>query len=185
MTSRTTKRTSTAALLAAAALVLGGCGAEPEPLTRTQPDAPDDLCALVPDAAKTGLQTSSDTDTTGDATAACSLRSAPGARPEVRGVVTWLLLDDDGTADGVLASQCRSIDTSVYRVQAGLSLTGADKACGGSGKLGDADAATMAAVRGRTVITVRWSAVPQQPPGAFARTQQVAEAVLQSSPGGS
>ena len=97
-------RTGLVTVLAAAAFALSACGAKPQPVTAIEPDAPADLCASVPDAAKTGLQTSSDTDTTGDPTAACSLRSAPGARPEVRGVVTWLLLDDDQQADGVLAS---------------------------------------------------------------------------------
>jgi hypothetical protein len=178
-------RTAAAGALAAAALLLSGCGSQPAPLTAMPPDAPADLCSSVPDVAKSGLQTSSDTDTTGDPTAACSLRSAAGVKPEVRGVVTWLLLDDDDSADGVLASQCRSIDTTVYHVQPGLAVNGADKTCGGSGKLGPADAATLAAVKGRAVVTVRWSAVPRQSTPAFARSEQVMQAVLQSAPGGS
>ncbi len=49
-------------------------------------------------------------------------------------MVTWLQLDDDGTADDVLASQCRSIDKSTYTEQAGFTAAGADKACAGSGE---------------------------------------------------
>src|SRR3954471_10359832 len=87
------RRAQWAAILAAALLV-SACGTEPEPLEEMQPDAPADLCATVPAAAKEGLQASSNTDTTGAPTAACSLRSAPGAKPEVRAVITWNQLDD-------------------------------------------------------------------------------------------
>ena len=177
-------RTSLVTVLAAATLVLSACGADkPAPLTALKPDAPADLCASVPQAAKTGLETSSDTDTTGDPTAACSLRSAPGAKPEVRGVVTWLLLDDDDEADGVLASQCRAIDTTVFKLQTGFNAKGADKTCAGSGKEGQADSATMAAVAGRTVVTVRWSATPATTSPALTESTQVLEGVLQSVSG--
>jgi hypothetical protein len=174
-------RSGLVTVLAAATLVLSACGAtKPQPVVAMQPDAPADLCASVPEAVKTGLETSADTDVNGDPTAACSLSSAPGVKPEVRGVVTWLQLDDDDVADGVLASQCRAIDTAVYEVQAGYAPQGSDKACGGSGKLGEADAATVAAVAGRTVVTVRWSAAPAQTPAAFPRSTEVLESVLKS-----
>ena len=75
-------------------------------------------------------------------------------------MVTWLQLDDDGGADSVLASQCRAIDKSTYTEQSGFTAEGADQACAGSGKIGQADAATMAAVSGRAVVTVRWSSLP-------------------------
>jgi hypothetical protein len=177
-------RTGLVTTLAAATLVLAACGAtKPQPVTAAVPDAPANLCASVPDAARTGLLTSSDTDTTGDPTAACSLRSAPGARPEVRGVVTWLLLDDDQSADGVLASQCRAIDTTAYEVQSGFSAKGADKACAGNGKLSQAGSATLAAVAGRTVVTVRWTSSPAQSTQALTQSTQVLEGVLQSVSG--
>jgi hypothetical protein len=178
-------RTGLVTVLAAATLALTACGAKPQPVTAMQPDAPADLCASVPESAKTGLQVSSDTDTTGNPTAACSLRSAPGAQPEVRGVVTWLRLDDDQEADGVLASQCRAIDPTVYKVQTGFNAKGADKTCAGSGTLGQADSATMAAVTGRTVVTVRWTATPAETAPALAESTQVLEGVLQSVAGGS
>jgi hypothetical protein len=177
-------RTGLVTALAAATLVLSACGADkPAPVTALQPDAPTDLCASVPAAAKTGLETSSDTDTSGEPTAACSLRSAPGAQPQVRGVVTWLLLDDDDAADSVLASQCRAIDPTVYKVQADFNAQGADKTCAGSGKLGAADSATLAAVAGRTVVTVRWSATAAKPVPALAESTQVLEGVLKSVKG--
>ena len=143
-----------------------------------QPDAPADLCSLVPETAKTGLESSSTTDSTGDPTAACSLRTAPGARPEERGVVTWLKLDDDGSADDVLASQCRSIDKATYRVQSGFTAQGADTACAGSGMVGGAGSATLAGVTGTEVVTVRWSSTPGVPAPTLARSKQVLESVL-------
>ena len=171
-------RTALATALAAATLLLSACGAEPQPLTAMQPDAPADLCSLVPETAKAGLESSSNTDTTGDPTAACSLRTAPGARPEEHGVVTWTKLDDDGTADGVLSSQCRSIDTATYRVQSGFTAQGADKACAGAGMLGAAGSATLAGVTGSEVVTVRWSSAPGVPAPTLARSKQVLESVL-------
>ena len=178
-------RTRVATLLAAAALLLSGCGSEPPAkLSPMQPDAPADLCSAVPAAAKAGLQTSSTSDTTGDPTAACSLRTASGVTPEVHGVVTWLQLDDDGTADSVYASQCRAVDHSVYRTPSGV-VTGSDKSCGGSGRVGRADSATLASVAGRTVMTVRWSSAPPQSTSAMARSTQVMEAMLHSLASGS
>ncbi len=38
-------------------------------------------------------------------------------------------LDDDVSADGVLASQCRSIDRTEYKERAGFQVAGADQAC--------------------------------------------------------
>jgi hypothetical protein len=178
-------RTGLVTALAAATLLLSACGAatKPAPLTAMAPDAPADLCASVPATARSGLESSSDTDTNGEPTAACSLRSAPGAKPDVQGVVTWLLLDDEDQADEVLASQCRAIDTAVYKVQAGFSAKGAEKTCAGSGKLGQADSATLAAVSGRTVVTVRWSATPAAQAHALTESTQVLEGVLRSVTG--
>lgn len=175
------RRAGLATVLAAASLALTACGAsEPAPLTAMQPDAPADLCATVPEATRTGLETSSDTDTSGDPTAACSLRSAPGVSPEVRAVVTWLRVNDEKAADTVLDSQCRAIDRTVFREPAGLSIDGADKTCAGSGKVGSAEAATLAAVAGRTVITVRWSSQPGGAQSVLASTTQVATGLIGS-----
>ena len=171
-------RTALATALAAAALVLSACGSDPAPLKAVQPEVPADLCALVPPTAKAGLQTSSDSDDTGDPTAACSLRTAPGARPEVHAVVTWLKLDDDGTADDVLSSQCRSIDRATYQVQPGFTAQGADTACAGSGMVGAAGSATLAGVTGTEVVTVRWSSSPGGSAPTLARSKQVLESVL-------
>jgi hypothetical protein len=173
-------RTALATALAAATLLLSACGSDPAPLQAAPPDVPADLCALVPQTAKVGLQTSSDTDSTGDPTAACSLRTPPGARPEVHGVVTWTKLDDDGTADDVLSSQCRSIDKATYQVQAGFTAQGADTACAGSGMVGAAGSATLAGVTGTEVVTVRWSSSPGGPAPTLVRSKQVLESVLSS-----
>ena len=171
-------RTALATALAAATLLLSACGAQPQPLQALPPDVPADLCSLVPETAKAGLQTSSDADQTGNPTAACSLRTAPGARPEVRGVVTWTKLDDDSSADDVLSSQCRSIDQATYRVQSGFTVQGADKACAGAGAIGTVGSATLAGVTRSEVVTVRWSARPGVPAPTLARSKQVLESVL-------
>jgi hypothetical protein len=171
-------RTALATALAAATLLLAACGAEPQPLKALPPDVPADLCSLVPETARAGLQTSSDSDETGNPTAACSLRTAPGARPEVRGVVTWTKLDDDSSADDVLSSQCRSIDRAAYRVQSGFTAQGADKACAGAGMVGGAGSATLAGVTRSEVVTVRWTASPGVPSPTLERSKQVLESVL-------
>ena len=117
---------------------------------------PADLCATVPARARRRLiANSNDSDTTGNPTAACSLRSPDGAKNKVHAVVTWVQLDDDVSADEVLDSQCRAIDRTEFTEQAGFSAEGADKACAGSGTVDGADSATMAAVTDREVVTVR------------------------------
>ena len=173
-------------LCASLLLVLTGCGAsEPAPLKALPPDAPADLCSTVPAATRTGLETASNTDTSGDPTAACSLRSGPNDSPQVRVVITWIQLDDDGSADSVLASQCRSIDTATYRLQSGYSAQGADKACAGSGTIDGADAASIAAVAGRAVLTVRLSSKPAGTQPSLARGTQMLEGVIASLAAGS
>jgi hypothetical protein len=178
-------RTALATALAAATLLLSACGAEPQPLKALPPEVPADLCSLVPQTAKAGLETSSDADETGEPTAACSLRTAPGGRPEVRGVVTWTKLDDDSSADDVLSSQCRAIDTTTYRVQSGFTAEGADKACAGAGMVGAAGSATLAGVTGMEVVTVRWSSTPGVAAPTLARSKQVLESVLSGLSSGS
>ena len=121
-------------LFAAGLLLLSGCGgSQPAALKPMEPEVPADLCATVPAAAKAGLVTNSDSDTTGNPTAACSLRSPDGSKAQVRAVVTWVQLDDDVTADDVLASQCRAIDRTEFKEQTGFAAQGADKACAASG----------------------------------------------------
>ena len=85
-------------------------GREPEPLEAMEPEVPADLCATVPESARKGLLTNSNTDESRNPTAACSLRSPDAAATEVRAVVTWVQTNDEISADEVLASQCRSID---------------------------------------------------------------------------
>jgi hypothetical protein len=143
-----------------------------------EPEVPADLCAAVPAATRKGLEQSSSTDTGGNPTAACSLRSRGGDSPEVRAVVTWLKTNDELSADEVLASQCRSIDRQAYRVQRGFEAEGADTACAGSGKADGTDAATMAAVSGLQVVTVRVSSLPAGRTPALDRAQQMLEGVL-------
>jgi len=182
---RTAARRACLGVVMSTLLVASGCGgeSEPEPLKAMEPEVPADLCATVPDALKAGLVANSNTDTTGDPTAACSLRSSPDARSEVRAVVTWLQVNDDVTAEQVLESQCRSIDRSEYKEQSGFAPEGADKGCAASGTVAGADSATMAAASGREVVTVRLSEKPAGAQPATARAQQMLEGVLSSMGG--
>ncbi len=182
---RTAARRACLGVVMSTLLVVSGCGgdSEPEPLKAMEPEVPADLCATVPEAPKTGLVANSNTDTTGNPTAACSLRSSPDAKSEVRAVVTWVQLNDDVTADQVLDSQCRSIDRTEYKEQAGFPPEGADKACAASGTVDGADSATMAAASGREVVTVRLARSPPGAHPAIARAQQMLEGVLSSMAG--
>ena len=182
---RTAARRACLGVVMSTLLVVSGCGddSEPEPLKAMEPEVPADLCATVPEALKTGLVANSNTDTTGNPTAACSLRSSPDAKSEVRAVVTWVQVNDDVTAGQVLDSQCRSIDRSEYKEQAGFSPEGADKGCAASGTVEGADSATMAAASGREVVTVRLSEKPAGAQPATARAQQMLEGVLSSMGG--
>jgi len=164
--------------LVAAGLVLTGCGSteEPEPLQPVPPAVPADLCASVPEDARAGLTASSSADQTGNPTAACSLRSAPGARPDVRVAVTWTQLNDEDSASGVLDSQCRSIDPQEFARQDGFQVEGGDEACAGKGK--SADSATIAVLSAREVLTVRVSSDPAGRPDALTRGTAMAEGVL-------
>jgi hypothetical protein len=171
-------------LVVAGLLLLSGCGgAEPAPLKPMQPEVPADLCSTLPDAARTGLVTNSNSDTTGNPTAACSLRSPDGSKGQVRAVVTWVQLDDDVTADDVLSSQCRSIDKTEFKVQAGFQAQGADRACAASGTSGGSDSATMAAVSNREVVTVRYTSLPPGTTPALDLSKQMLEGVLASVAG--
>jgi hypothetical protein len=171
-------------VLVAGLLLVSGCGgSEPEPLKPMEPEVPADLCALVPDAAKTGLVANSNSDSTGNPTAACSLRSSPDAKTEVRAVITWTQLNDDVSANQVLDSQCRSIDRTEFKEQAGFTVPGADRACAARGTPEGADSATMAAVSNRDVVTVRFSSLPPGQTPAFETSQQMLEGVLSAMTG--
>lgn len=173
-------------VLAALLLAAGCAGAtEPEPLKALAPDAPADLCATLPEAARTGLVTSSNTDDTGNPTAACSLRSPGDAGPRLQATVTWLQANDDLSANAVWESQCRAIDRTEFREQSGFEAKGADKTCAASGKIDGADSASLAAVEGRQVVTVRLSSTPAGATTAMARGQEMLEGVLSSLAGGS
>lgn len=181
------RRSAQLGTLLATLLLAAGCGSasQPEPLKAMAPDAPADLCATLPDASRTGLITNSNTDDTGNPTAACSLRSSSGAATEVRAVVTWVQANDDISADEIWGSQCRAIDRTVFHEQSGFAAKGADKSCAASGKIEGADSATLAGVAGRQVVTVRLSSKPAATTPALARGQQMLEGVLSSLAGSS
>ncbi len=165
-----------AVVLAVSGLVLSGCGStEPAPLKRLDPVVPSDLCAFLPKDVTQGLETSATTTETGDPTAACSLRSKPGAKGDVRGLVTVLVLNDEDSADTTYRTQCAALDPAELR-KTKVHLPSADESCAGKGKR--ADTATLAAVAGRKVITVRYSAEPAGKPDAVARATQLARSVL-------
>jgi hypothetical protein len=181
---RRTRLVGLATGVVAGLLILSGCGgSEPEPLAPMQPEVPADLCATVPAAAKTDLVSNSSTDTSGNPTAACSLRSPVGSKSQVRAVVTWTQLDDDVSADDVLSSQCRAINRSEYKEQRAFTVAGADKVCAATGSAAGTDSATLAAAKNRQVVTVRYTAVPPGTPAALERSKQMLEGVLQSVAG--
>jgi hypothetical protein len=178
------RRSAQLGTLLAGLAVVAGCGTtEPEPLQAIEPDIPADLCATVPAAARAGLLANSNTDQTGNPTAACSLRSPDNAGTQVQAVVTWVQTSTDETGIDVLDSQCRAIDRTEFREQAGFQAQGADKACAASGKINGADSATLAALSGREVVTVRVSSEPPDKVTAIDRGQQMLEGVLGSLAG--
>jgi hypothetical protein len=172
-------------LAVAGLLLLSACGggSEPAALKPMEPEVPADLCSTIPDAARTGLVTNSSSDTTGNPTAACSLRSPDGSAGNVRAIVTWIQLDDDISAGDVLASQCRSIDRTEFKEKVGFAVSGADKACAAAGVAAGTDSVTLAAVNNREVVTVRYTATPPRTPAAMQVGQQMLEGVLSSVSG--
>ncbi len=171
-------------LLAATTLLLSACGSgEPEPLTAVEPEVPADLCATIPKSLRQDLLANSNTDATGNPTAACSLRSPSGSSGVVEAVVTWLQSDNDSTAAEILDSQCRAIDRSQFREQKGFAPAGTDRSCAASKRGDDSDSATMAASSGREVVTVRYSAQPPEKEDASKRAQKMMEAVFSSLAG--
>ena len=180
------RRSAQLGTLLVTVLLAAGCGStEPAPLKAMEPDVPADLCATVPAAAREGLIANSNTDDTGNPTAACSLRSPDAARPQVQVVVTWLQASDDTSADDVYESQCNAIDPTKFKKQSGFQAQGADQACAGSGTTGAADAASLAAVSGQEIVTVR---LDSQPPGgtpALGRATTMLEGVLSALSGSS
>jgi len=179
------RRSAQLGTLLATLLLAAGCGAtEPEPLQAMKPEVTADLCATVPAAVRAGLIGDSSTDATGNPTAACSLRSPDAASTQVQAVVTWLQTTDEESADEVWDSQCRAIDRQQYREQS-VRAGGADDACAASGNIDGADSATLAAVSGRQVVTVRLSAMPPGKAPVIARAQVMLEGVLSSVAGDS
>lgn len=169
----------------ASAVLLGlgltACGSTtPAKLTPMKPDVPADLCSLVPTTARSGLDANHDSDLTGNPTAACSLRSAIDATPEIRAVITLTQLNDEPSADDTYESQCRAIDHTQYKDVAGFAPQGADKACAATSISGP-DSSTMAAVVNRDVVTVRVTVQPTTAPSATQRAQEMLQGVLSSA----
>ncbi len=180
------RRSAQFGTLLATLLLASACGTtEPEPLKRMEPEVPADLCATVPAALRQGLIANSNADTTGNPTAACSLRSPDAASPEVHALVTWVQTNDDVSANQVWDSQCSAIDRKEFTEQAGFQVAGADRACGASGNVDTADSATMAALSNTEIVTVRLSSLPPGKPLAMARAKAMLEGVLGSVAGDS
>ena len=178
------RRSAQAGTLLAVLLLAAGCGGgEAAPLEPMEPEVPADLCSTIPADLKTGLVSNSNTDPTGNPTAACSLRSPVDSTRQVRAVVTWVQLNDEDSAATVLDSQCRSIDRTEFKEQTGFEAEGADRACAAVGTLAGADSATLAAVADREVVTVRLSELPPGRAPALGRAQQMLEGVLETMAG--
>lgn len=165
----------------ACGLVLSGCGPQqPKPLEPLDPVVPSDLCASLPDQYRQSLETSATSDESGDPTASCALRSEPGAKDDVRGLVTVIVLTDEDSADTTYQSQCRALDSiEVQKTQ--VDLQGAEESCAGRGNAKGADSATLTALTGRHVVMVRYSSVPAGKPDALAKATELAQAVLPQS----
>ena len=181
---RTAPRRTRLGLVVAGLLLVSACGGEePEALEPMEPEVPADLCAMVPKAAKAGLVSNSNTVETGNPTAACSLRSSDASAGQVTALVTWVQLNDEDSADTVLTSQCRSIDRTEYKDRAGFRAQGAEEACAASNQAGGADAATMAGLADREVVTVRYTSMPPGKAPSIQVAQQMLEGVLASMAG--
>lgn len=178
------RRSAQVGTLLATLLLASACGTtEPEPLKPMEPEVPADLCATVPAALRQGLIANSNTDASGNPTAACSLRSPDAESPQVHAVVTWVQANDEVAATEVWESQCNAIDRKALTEQAGFQAEGADKACAASGKIDGADSATLAAISNREVVTVRLSSLPPGKPAAMTRAKAMLEGVLDSVAG--
>ena len=139
-----------------ALLLLAGCGGGDDDgpaLEAVPPAAPADLCALVPASVSRGLEASGSSDDSGDPRAVCALGSTSG--PEVRAVVTWLQLEDQGPATTVWTSQCDAIDRTRLAEPRGFEVAGADATCAGAATRQGTDTASVAVQRGREVLTAR------------------------------
>jgi hypothetical protein len=160
--------------------LLGGCGdTAPPKLVPSQPAVPQDLCSLLPASVVGSLQTSSDSDQTGNPTSVCSLSSQVGASPAVRSTVTITQFSDEDSATAAFDSQCRALDAGTATVTADLPVQGADKACGSQSKA--SDQSTLAALHGLDVLTARSSSTPAGNPSALARGTAMLQAVLSGS----
>lgn len=159
--------------------VLAGCGSdEPAALQPLESEAPADLCATIPVAARQGLHASATSDATGHPTASCSLRSADGTRPAVAVVVSWLQLEDETAAATALDSQCRAVDRKVLRPVDAFTVDGADRACGSQGVSTAPDQASLAASFGREVLTVRYTSAPAGPVPAVQNARIMMQSVI-------
>lgn len=162
-------------------VLAAGCGGtKPTPVVAVDTPAPADLCATLPPATRVGLISTSSLDDTGASTAACSLRSSDGSGTDTRAIVTLVQGSDEIDAGQILTSQCRAIDHTQFREQVAFKAAGADQACAGSGTIEGADSATLAAVTGMEVVTVRVSFKPATRTAALARGQQMLEGVLKA-----
>ena len=180
------RRSAKLGTLLATLLLASACGTtEPEPLKAMKPEVPADLCASVPAPLREGLTAKSNTDASGNPTAACSLRSPDAESPQVHALVTWVQANEEVSATEVWDSQCNAIDRKALTEQAGFQAAGADKACAASGKVDGADSATIAAISDREIITVRLSSLPPDKPAAMAQAKAMLEGVLESVAGDS
>jgi len=183
---RTAFRRGGLAVVVATLLLTSGCGSsKPQAVQPLEPVVPADLCATVPAQLREGLLINANNSDTGNPTAACSMRTPDDAANKVRAVITWVELNEEYSADEVLDSQCRSIDPAEFRMQDGFSAKGAERACAGNGTVKGADSASMAALTGREVITVRLDYEPKGKQPALTAGKQMLEGVISSMAGNS
>ncbi len=180
------RRSAQLGTLLATLLLASACGTtEPEPLKPMEPEVPADLCATVPAPLRQGLIANSNTDSSGNPTAACSLRSPGNESPAVHAVVTWVQTNEDVSANEMWQTQCDAMDLHALTEQPGFQAAGADKACAASGTVDGADSVTVAAYSNREVVTVRLSSAPAGKPPAITQAKAMLEGVLDSVAGDS
>ena len=158
----------------------------PSRSSRSSPSCPRTSAPPCPQSCARDSSRTPTTPTTGNPTAACSMRSPDDAATKVRAVVTWVQLNEEYSADEVLDSQCRSIDPQEFRMQDGFTRRGGRTArVPAAARSREPTRPSMAALTDREVITVRLDYEPKGKQPAMTAGKQMLEGVISSMAGNS